>query len=310
MPTCHVCNSPSFDAVLSADDRSLELNRCGGCGFVYLSNWQESLAKADQLYDYYADLTEEDLAKRHSAENRARQRALLEKLSGYANGRKLLDVGCGDGQLLQTATETGWEALGIDLSRAAVELCRRRGLDASNTDFFDRSLDARRFDVIVMSELLEHVPAPQRFLSRAESLLEPAGVLYLTTPNFGSLARRVLGERWSVVHPEHIGYFEPSTLRDMVSRETSLVALEVEARNVAPSTFVAWARGLRGRGSRSAKAASETHRQAREGLDQRVRRAVHRSPFLASSKDALNRAASRAGLGDTLVAWLQKPPRA
>ncbi len=310
MPTCHVCNSPSFDAVLSAGDRGLELNRCGACGFVYLSNWQDSLVNAEQLYDYYAHLTDADLAKRHSAENQARQRALLHRLSGYAKGRRLLDVGCGDGQLLQTAAEAGWEAVGIDLSQAAVELCRSRGLDASKTDFFDRSLDARRFDVIVMSELLEHVPAPQRFLSRAESLLEPAGVLYLTTPNFGSLARRMLGERWSVLHPEHIGYFEPSTLRDMVRRQTGLVALDVEARNVVPSTFVAWACGLRGRGASAAKAAAQTHRHAREGLDQRLRRVIHRSRLLSSSKDALNRAASRAGLGDTLVAWLQKPPQA
>ncbi len=310
VPTCHVCNSPSFDAVLSADAGNLELNRCSACGFVYLSSWQESVARADELYDYYAQLTDEDLAERHSAENRARQRALLQKLSSYTTGRKLLDVGCGDGQLLETATKAGWEPAGIDLSEAAVELCRRRGLDASNTDFFDRALDTRRFDVIVMSELIEHVPAPQRFLSRAESLLEPGGVLYLTTPNFGSLARRMLGARWSVIHPEHIGYFEPSTLRDMVSRETGLHALEVEARNIAPSTFVAWARGLRGQGPGAAEAAAETHRRAREGLDQRLRRVLHRSRVLSSSKDALNLAASRAGLGDTLVAWLQKPPRA
>lgn len=304
-----MCNSPSFDAVLSANEGRLELNRCNACGFVYLSSWQESLANAAQLYDYYAHLTDADLAERHSAENRARQHALLQKLSSHTTGRKLLDVGCGDGQLLQTAAEAGWDAAGIDLSEAAVDLCRRRGLDASNTDFFDRSLDTQRFDVIVMSELVEHVPAPQRFLSRAESLLEPGGVLYLTTPNFGSLARRMLGERWSVMHPEHIGYFEPSTLKDMVCRETDLRALEVEARNIAPSTFVAWARGWGGRGVSSAEAATQTHRQAREGLDQRLRRMVHRSRLLGSSKDALNRAASRAGLGDTLVAWLQKPPR-
>lgn len=294
--------------MLSTDDGRLGLNRCCTCGFVYLSSWQESLENAELLYDYYAHLTDEDLAERHSAENRARQQALLRKLSTYTTGRKLLDVGCGDGQLLQTATEAGWDAVGIDLSESAVELCRRRGLDASNTDFFDRSLDTRRFDVIVMSELVEHVHAPHRFLSRAESLLEPGGVLYLTTPNFGSLARRMLGPRWSVIHPEHIGYFEPSTLRDMVSRETDLRALEVEARNITPSTFVAWARGLGGRGAGSARAAKETHRQAREGLDQRLRHLVHQSRLLGASKDTLNRAASRTGLGDTLVAWLQKPP--
>jgi hypothetical protein len=155
-----------------------------------------------------------------------------------------------------------------------------------------------------MSELIEHVPSPQRFLKRAEELLDADGVLYLTTPNFGSLARRMLGETWSVIHPEHIGYFERSTLRKMASEQTRLREIRIEARNIAPSTFVAW---LRRRGAQSAKTTVEVHRETRQGLDQQLRRAVQRSRMLGGSKNLLNHAISRAGLGDTLVAWLQKP---
>jgi SAM-dependent methyltransferase len=227
-------------------------------------------------------------------------------LANYSGGRTLLDVGCGDGQLLQTAKDEGWDALGIDLSETAIMLCHRRGLSASGTDFFDVSLDERRFDVIVMSELIEHVPSPQRFLKRAEELLEEGGVVYLTTPNFGSLARRVLAERWSVIHPEHIGYFERSTLRKLASDETGLLEIKIEANNITPSTFVAW---LRRSGSRTVAAASQAHRETRQGLDQQLRRAVHNSRMLGMSKELLNHAISRFGLGDTLVAYLQKPER-
>jgi 2-polyprenyl-3-methyl-5-hydroxy-6-metoxy-1,4-benzoquinol methylase len=271
---------------------------------VYLSSWEQSIGQSDKLYDYYERITEEDLGRRHSQENRSRHRQILSELAQYANGRTLLDVGCGDGQLLQTATEEGWDALGIDLSHAAIRLCQQRGLRASRTDFFDSSLDEQRFDVIVMSELLEHVPSPQRFLKRAEMLLEDQGVLYLTTPNFGSLARRLLGEAWSVIHPEHIGYFERSTLRAMAVEDTRFREIRIDANNIAPSTLVAW---WRGRGAPRAGTTAETHRATRQGLDQRVRRAFHQSRLLTISKDLLNLPVSRAGLGDTLVAWLQKP---
>jgi len=271
---------------------------------VYLANWERNLARSEELYDYYGRLSAEELTQRHSPENRARQQKLLRALAGYTRGRRLLDVGCGDGQLLQTAKDEGWDAVGIDLSGTAILLCHRRGLAASKTDFFDVSLDGRRFDVIVMSELIEHVPSPQRFLKRAEELLDSNGILYLTTPNFGSLARRALGESWSVIHPEHIGYFERSTLRKMASAETRLREIKIEANNIAPSTFVAW---MRRRGTRRAGAVAELHRETRRGLDQRLRRAVHRSQALEASKQLLNHAVSRAGLGDTLVAWLQKP---
>jgi 2-polyprenyl-3-methyl-5-hydroxy-6-metoxy-1,4-benzoquinol methylase len=290
--------------VLSRGWDDLDVNRCKSCGFVYLASWEQSLAKAQELYDYYGQLSEEDLRRRHSPENGARQQEFLKALGGYTRGRRLLDVGCGDGQLLQTAKDEGWDALGIDLSETAILLCHRCGLTASTTDFFDGSLDEQRFDAIVMSELIEHVPSPQRFLKRAEELLDAGGVMYLTTPNFGSLARRMLGETWSVIHPEHIGYFERSTLSRLAS-EAGLREIRIEANNIAPSTFVAWSRR---RGAPTARKTAEVHRGARQGLDQRLRRAVHQSRMLGASKHLFNHAISRAGLGDTLVAWLQKPP--
>ena len=285
----------------ASDD--LELNRCKSCGFVYLASWEQSIGQAESLYDYYDRLSEEDLKRRHSPENRARQRTLLQKLADYTGGRKLLDVGCGDGQFLRTATDEGWDAVGIDLSEGAVRLCDRRGLSASQTDFFDSSLDTRRFDVVVMSELIEHVPSPQRFLRRAEELLDVDGVLHLTTPNFGSLARRILGENWSVIHAEHIGYFERSTLRNILSEETRFQEIRIEANNIAPSTFLAW---LRPRSTQAPHTTVETHRKMRQGLDQRLRSTMQRSHVLGASKDLINHAISRVGLGDTLVAWLQK----
>lgn len=305
VPVCHVCTSPSYERVLSADAGELEINRCEACGFVYLASWEQSVESFEDLYDYYERLGERELASRHSRENQARQKNLLKKLGGYTEGRRLLDVGCGYGQLLQTAKDEGWDAAGIDLSEAAVVLCQRRGLAAHRTDFFDRTLDEQRFDVIVMSELIEHVPSPQRFLKRAEELLSAGGVLYLTTPNFGSLARRILGEAWSVIHPEHIGYFERSTLRKMTRAETGLREIAIEANNIAPSVVIAL---LGARGAPSRGAATRMHRETRRGLDQQLRRAIHRNRMLRASKALLNHTVSRAGLGDTLVAWLQKPP--
>jgi 2-polyprenyl-3-methyl-5-hydroxy-6-metoxy-1,4-benzoquinol methylase len=271
---------------------------------VYLASWQQSLEKFGELYDYYGRLSEEDLARRYSPQNRARQRELLKTLAGHARGRKLLDVGCGEGQLLRTAKDEGWDPVGVDLSETAIRLCQQHGVSASKTDFFDSSLDSQRFDSIIMSELIEHVPSPARFLQRAEELLEEDGILYLTTPNFDSLARRMLGEAWSVIHPQHIGYFERATLRKMTSEQTGLREIKIEANNITPSTFVAWARRRR---ARSARAATSAHRKARRGVDQQLRAAVQQNRVLSASKTAVNRAVSRAGLGDTLVAWLQKP---
>jgi len=304
VPTCHVCDSPDSKLVLSREHDGLEVRRCASCGFAYLGSWSDSLGRAEELYDYYASLDAGASSLRHSSENRERQLELLERFSEITRGKRLLDVGCGDGQLLSTATEAGWVARGIDLSEAAISLCKARGLCASRTDFFSPELDDERFDVIVMSELIEHVPSPQRFFQRAERLLHEGGLLYLTTPNFGSLSRRALGAAWSVLHEEHIGYFERASLRKVATSSTSLRELRIDAFNITPSTFVALARGARGA---RREQAVQSHRQGRQGLDQELRRALRKSRVLSASKDLVNRGISRAGVGDTLVAWFQKP---
>jgi hypothetical protein len=138
---------------------------------------------------------------------------------------------------------------------------------------------------------LESTCPKRRFSCAIDAALLPPEPIFSTNP-------------WSVIHPEHIGYFERSTLRRMASAETGLREIRIEANNIAPSTLVAW---LRRRSTQNARMAAEVHRETRRGLDQRVRRALHQSRVLSASKRMLNHAISRTGLGDTLVAWLQKP---
>ena len=117
MSTCHASASTDFEVVLSKTDRNLEVRRCSSCGFAYLGRWRESRSSADESYDHYAEIGEADLTRRHTLENRARQLELIDGLQRHAPERRLLDVGCGDGQLLDTAGDAGWASMGIGLSR-------------------------------------------------------------------------------------------------------------------------------------------------------------------------------------------------
>lgn len=84
-----------------------------------------------------------------------------------------------------------------------------------------------------MFEVLEHVDQPVAMINRATDLLEPGGVLYLTTPNYNSLDRLGLGSRWDVFHPEHITYFSTRGLAQLIRRRDSRLRLvSVESNNV------------------------------------------------------------------------------
>lgn len=86
-----------------------------------------------------------------------------------------------------------------------------------------------------MFEVLEHVEQPMAMIKGATGLLEPGGILYLTTPNYNSLERLCLGSKWHVFRPEHITYFSTHGLTCLVRKlEPRLQLVSVESNNISP----------------------------------------------------------------------------
>ena len=73
--------------------------------------------------------------------------------------------------------------------------------------------------MVVMLEVLEHLFEPQQELESVRSVLQPGGLLLITTPNFNALSRLALGNDWAVLSPEeHVYYFTEGTLTTLLRR--------------------------------------------------------------------------------------------
>ena len=83
----------------------------------------------------------------------------------------------------------------------------RLGLDVIRDDLFEADLGGRRFEAIVMGDVIEHLPRPADALDRMAEMLTPGGVAYLALPNAGSRLARRMGARWWSVIPTHVQYF-------------------------------------------------------------------------------------------------------
>jgi SAM-dependent methyltransferase len=118
---------------------------------------------------------------------------MIEGVSAFlpSQSGRWLDVGFGNGALLTTAAEFGFDVVGLDLREDTVKLMRELGVEAHALELDDYH-PAAPLDVISMADVLEHMPFPKRALAHAHGLLRDGGVLFLSMPNADSFLWQVL----------------------------------------------------------------------------------------------------------------------
>jgi ubiquinone/menaquinone biosynthesis C-methylase UbiE len=131
-----------------------------------------------------------------------RQAAILSNFaSGFGRRVTAIDIGCGDGMCTEVALKicdatphASVDIVGFDWSLAALDQARARGLPVVRASADDGGLPlaSSSVDVVIMSELIEHLVDPDNALDEAWRVLAPGGMLLLSTPNLAAWYNRVL----------------------------------------------------------------------------------------------------------------------
>lgn len=82
----------------------------------------------------------------------------------------VLEIGCGDGAVLAEFNSRGISAVGVEISRTAVEACRGRGLDVRLLDSEQTGYPDHSFDIVVLTHVVEHLVDPRATLAEASRL--------------------------------------------------------------------------------------------------------------------------------------------
>ena len=102
----------------------------------------------------------------------------------------VLDAGCGDGVWLEILRNLGFsDLMGVDLSYPLLTRARSKGLRVTQCDVCNMSF-RRKFDVILMCDVLEHLPDVNKALNSVRSVLKKTGVFYLMVPVYDSISSR------------------------------------------------------------------------------------------------------------------------
>jgi 2-polyprenyl-3-methyl-5-hydroxy-6-metoxy-1,4-benzoquinol methylase len=150
---------------------------------------------------------------------------IIDVLSRITSGRRLLEVGCGTADFLSLAQERGFTVVGTEPALEVAYRASARGLTvhALTLDKFVTQSQAAHFDVVVMLNVLEHVPDAVQTLQQCRGLLTPGGILCIRVPNDFSEIQAVAHAKtgaapWWIAVPDHINYFDFKSLQHTLDR--------------------------------------------------------------------------------------------
>jgi SAM-dependent methyltransferase len=154
--------------------------------------------------------------------------------------RSLLEVGCGFGFALHFARhQRGWVVRGIDPSPIAAEGRRVLGLDIRSAYLSETARPDGIYDVILASEVIEHLPVAAPILQTMRACLSPSGVLALTTPDAACVSPASdLGSLIPALSPGHHLTLYSATGLERALRAAGFISVRIERRGAG---LVAWA---------------------------------------------------------------------
>ena len=237
---CMVCNSKNIKSYL-LDFHDINIDKCKDCGFQFMNPQYSN----DYLNEYYSQYSQDDDYNYWREATFYGHRFYLSLVEKHIQPGKLLDIGCGNGHLLEAAKSRGWSISGYDVD----EKSTRRVADRLNEkiysgNFFTNDL-GENYDLICMHQVLEHVKDPNAYLSKTYELLKDNGYLFIAVPNIKSLANRFkrlmerigirrknIGKYYDTNH--HLTYFEPNTLVKLLEKHNFSALYKRNCHSVRP----------------------------------------------------------------------------
>ncbi len=200
--------------------------RCKNCGLLQTTS-VPGLVELKQLYEEYYNFGGE----KDTIYTRLRERFFSSSLyrfwlcmdgdisfHSHRGSGRLLDIGCNEGRGLKIYQQNGFKAEGLELNEQAAAEARKGGFRVY-TEPVEQFEPTKPYDVVVLSNVLEHSLDPKEMLPHVQRMLKPAGRVWISCPNNQSWMRYFFGRYWINWHvPFHITHFSKHTLTSLLEK--------------------------------------------------------------------------------------------
>jgi SAM-dependent methyltransferase len=201
---------------------------CLDCGFRHLSPLPD-LERINALYEeeYYTSV-KGDYAAKQSEERAWWHRLYARRINRFKDtfgqNLKILDIGCGPGNFLETAEQLGCQVVGLEPSRHAVKAGLDRGLNILQ-GWPDAETLGRlpKVNIVQIDQAIEHALKPHELLYDVANFLDPGSAVSVIFANdFSPLQEAAVGSlglnTWWVEPSEHLNYFDTDSMTRLLER--------------------------------------------------------------------------------------------
>jgi SAM-dependent methyltransferase len=220
---CPICQNVEYDISYNGYDyfnekneiKNFKIIKCINCGLA--RNYP--LPYIDDVFaDVYQDFSYIDPYENPKLWNTFFM-PIIKKMKKYKKNGKILDIGCSSGYLLKLAKDSQFETFGVELNPNAVKYGNENyGLNILNKDLESANFDSSSFDIIVCSQLMEHIVNPENLLNEINRVLKKDGILIIDSPNYAGLMVKFFGKKWGGYQPQwHVWQFTPKSISELLS---------------------------------------------------------------------------------------------
>lgn len=215
MRLCPICNSNKYEYERGLNN--LKLLKCNKCKCIFTDVSRELVIKVNY---YYSAAASENYKNSQSILDELWFDRIVNRLTKVVGIGRVLDVGCGNGQLLKAFKKLGWECYGLDVSPWAMKYANKYGYKLFTTEIEKSNIPENTFDLAVSTSTLEHIYYPLQHIKAILRILKPGGLLYIAgIPNYNCISVKLNISKFHYNKPpSHVNYFTPRSFYNMLNR--------------------------------------------------------------------------------------------
>jgi 2-polyprenyl-3-methyl-5-hydroxy-6-metoxy-1,4-benzoquinol methylase len=219
---CPICNCKKINKIAistreEGGGKKAGLLECQNCQVIFSEDYQQDRSYIyGENYAAWGASIDDKKEKKISIAKKMACESQIKSIKKYLKGSeiRILDIGAGNGYLMECASELGFDAWGTEISSHSADICEKKFPGKIHLGTISGAgYQDRFFDVVFLTDVLEHLPDPLQSMKEIKRILKPGGYLLIISPNSGSATRKILGKNWFQYKHEHVLYYNRRSLK-------------------------------------------------------------------------------------------------